>query len=59
MFLLAYARFLSNNTTSRMRTMMIKTNNPAATGIKYMSAAEEGGSVDIVVGDVDTSRTAM
>ena len=38
--------------------MIIKTNSPAATGIKYMSATEAGGSVDTGVGVAAASRTA-
>ena len=38
---------------------MIKTNSPAATGTKYMSATEAGAIVDTGVGVADASRTAM
>jgi len=59
LFWLAYAFFLSNNTTNKTRTMIINMNSPAATGIKYMSAAEAGDSVDTGVGVADASRTAI
>ena len=35
-----YGRFLSNTNTTRARTMMISTNNPAMAGTKYVSATE-------------------
>ena len=53
-----YGRFLSNNTATSARTMMIKTNSPAIAGTKYISATDAAVvAVDVgVAGVVSTAK---